>query len=83
MKVGELVKMLKKEDQNADVIIYVATDGGYSMVRVGLGDATIGRIDDDDGAVEAIVIPADATGGVQPWEGEDQDAQTSRNKNAL
>ena len=65
MKVKRLIKLLSQENQNADVLVYVAAEEGYNMVGVGLGDACLGRVGDNS---QAVVIPADATCAWNAWE---------------
>ena len=44
MKVKELIKLLKKEDPNADVVAWLGADEGWELVKIGIDDAIIGRM---------------------------------------
>ena len=44
MKVGELVKLLKSEEQDAEVFAYLNSEKGYKVVDIGQeGGAVIGK----------------------------------------
>ena len=43
MKVKKLIELLKKENPNADVGVWLSGDEGWEIVDIGVGDAIIGN----------------------------------------
>ena len=43
MKVSKLIELLKVEDQGAEVIAYLGAKDGWEMVKLGYGDAILGK----------------------------------------
>ena len=67
MKVNELVKLLKSEDQSAEVFAYLNSEKGYKVVDIGQeGGAVIGKgIASEDRPF--ILLPIEVPSKFEPW----------------
>ena len=65
MKVSNLIRLLQKENQHAEVIAYLGAEEGWEMVELGMGDAIIGRQRTDKESF--VLIPVEVPKKFQPW----------------
>ena len=67
MKVNELVKLLKSEDQSAEVFAYLGAKEGYKVVEIGQeGGAVIGK-GIASGDRSFVLIPIEVPSKFEPW----------------
>ena len=64
MKIKELIKLLKKENQNTEVFIYLGAKKGWAIEQIGYGDAIIGRSRSKE---EFILIPVEIPDKLEKW----------------
>ena len=67
MKVKKLIKLLKDENQEADVAAYIAAEYGWEIVELGIGDAILGRI--KTGLSDTVLVPVEIPNRLEPWAG--------------
>ena len=67
MRVKKLINLLKKENQNAQVGIYLGAEEGWEIVEIGSGDAIIGKMKTDRD--DFVLLPAEVPSKLQKWEG--------------
>jgi hypothetical protein len=67
MKVKKLIKLLEKENQNAQVGIYLGAEKGWEIVNIGIGDAIIGK--KKTGKNNFVLLPAKVPNKLQKWGG--------------
>ena len=73
MKVKDLIKLLKKEKPNAEVLAWVANEHGYALLDIGIEDAIIGYLTQDYPCEkEFVLIPIDVDVKFTPWENLDK-----------
>ncbi len=65
MKIKELIKLLKKEDQNAEIFIYLGSKKGWAIEQIGYGDAIIGRSRSKEN--DFILIPVEIPDKLEKW----------------
>ena len=65
MKVNKLIKLLKKENQNAEVFAYLGVKEGWEMVEIGYGDAVIGK--GRTGKDSFVLLPVEVPDKLQEW----------------
>ena len=67
MKVNELIKLLKSEDQDAEIFAYLGAEEGYRVVELGQqGGAVIGK-GIADGDRSFVLIPIEIPNKFLPW----------------
>ena len=67
MRVKKLINLLKKENQNAQVGIYLGAEEGWEIVEIGSGDAIIGKMKTNRD--DFVLLPAEVPSQLQKWEG--------------
>ena len=67
MRVKKLINLLKKENQNAQVGIYLGAEEGWEIVEIGTGDAIIGKMKTNKD--DFVLLPVDVPNKLQKWEG--------------
>ena len=68
MKVKELIELLKKENKNADVLVWIANEKGWALTKLGFGDAIIGHMTEDYPCKNTFVlIPVDIDVKLEDW----------------
>jgi len=67
MRVKKLINLLKKENQNAQVGIYLGAKEGWEIVEIGSGDAIIGKMKTDRD--DFVLLPAEVPNQLQKWGG--------------
>ena len=65
MTVRKLIGLLKKEHQGAEVIAYLGAKDGWEMVKLGYGDAILGKQKTNEG--DFVLIPIEVPDKLQPW----------------
>ena len=65
MTVRKLIRLLKKEHQGAEVIAYLGAKDGWEMVKLGYGDAILGKQKTNEG--DFVLIPIEVPDKLQPW----------------
>ena len=65
MKVSKLVELLKQEDQHAEVMAYLGAEYGWEIVKLGMGDAIIGKTRTDKSSF--VLIPIEVPLKMHPW----------------
>ena len=65
MTVRKLIRLLKKEHQGAEVIAYLGAKDGGEMVKLGYGDAILGKQKTNEG--DFVLIPIEVPDKLQPW----------------
>ena len=65
MTVRKLIRLLKKEHQGAEVIAYLGAKDGWEMVKLGYGDAILGKQKTNEG--DFVLIPIEGPDKLQPW----------------
>ena len=69
MSVEELIKLLKKEDPKAEVLVWIASKGGWALTKLGYGDAIIGHMTEDYPCKDQFVlIPVDIDVKLEEWD---------------
>ena len=64
MKVKKLIELLKKEDPNMPVAVWLASEEGWEIVEIKRGDAVIGKTKGSEGVV---LLPAEIPEELQEW----------------
>ena len=65
MRVSNLIRLLQKENEHAEVIAYLGAEEGWEMVELGMGDAILGKQRTNKG--EFVLIPIEVPKKFQPW----------------
>ena len=71
MKVKKLIELLKKENPNADVGVWLSGDEGWEIVDIGVGDAIIGNR--TSGHKNFVLLPVLLPEELLEWEDSDQE----------
>lgn len=70
MKAKKLLELLRDRDPNAEVMLYLGYESGFSIVPIGMGDAQLGWLEDG-----TVLLPAEPDkASRQAW----QDTGTGR-----
>ena len=69
MKVKKLIKLLKKQNQNADVFAYLGAKEGWAIVEMGHGDAIIGK-GETENQKNFVLLPVSVPEKFDKWEEE-------------
>ena len=68
MKVKTLIDLLKKEDPNATVLVWLSKDEGWQVTEVGVGDAIIGNMTDGYPCKsEYVLLPIECPEVFEDW----------------
>ena len=70
MRVKKLINLLKKENQNAQVGIYLGAEEGWEIVEIGSGDAIIGKMKTDKD--DFVLLPAEVPNKLQNGRGNNE-----------
>ena len=65
MKVKKLIGILKKEDQNASVFVYLGAEQGWKIVELAYGNAVIGASKTQKDSF--VLIPVEVPRKFEPW----------------
>ena len=77
MKVKKLIELLKKEDPDADVGVWLAGTDGWEIVDIGVGDAIIGH--KPSGQKEFVLLPVEIPDELLDWDdGNNQETELDR-----
>lgn len=66
MKVKKMIKLLKEENQEAELFIWLAGEEGQKIVKIGRGDAIIGRTKSKKN--NFVLLPCEIPEKLSPWE---------------
>ena len=66
MKVKQLIKMLKKENQDEDVLAYLGAEEGWEITELGYGDAILGQAESK--SKNYVLIPIEVPKNLQKWD---------------
>ena len=67
MKVKKLIKLLNKQNQDAEVFAYLGAKEGWEIVEFGYGDAIIGNGKTEKNS-NFVLIPVTVPENYQDWE---------------
>ena len=82
MKVKKLIELLKKEDPNADVGVWLAGTDGWEIVDIGVGDAIIGN--KPSGEKEFVLLPVKIPDELLDWDdGSDQETELDKDNRPI
>mgnify|MGYP003132390078 CR=1 FL=1 len=82
MKVKKLIELLKKEDPNAEIGVWLAGDDGWEIVDLGVGDAIIGH--KPSGEKNFVLLPVQLPDRLLDWEdGNDQETELDRDNRPI
>lgn len=66
MKVKNLIKLLKNENLNAEVGVWLGAEEGWDIVEIVSGDAIIGKIKTDSD--DFVLLPVQVPNKLNKWE---------------
>ena len=75
MKVSKLIELLKSENQDSEIMVYLGCETGWEVVKIGVGDAVIGQAKTNKS--NFVLIPIKVPKTLQPW------AKDSKNKSIV
>ena len=65
MKVKKLIKLLKKENPNAEAMVWLGAKKGWAIEQIGYGDAIIGRSQSVEN--DFVLIPVGVPDKFDEW----------------
>ena len=68
--IEKLIKLLKKQDQDADVFAYLGAKEGWQIVELGYGDTIIGK--GHTKSKEFVLIPVTVPEKFEKWAKDDK-----------
>ena len=71
MTVKQLIKLLKAENQNAEIFAYLGAEQGWKIQPLGRGDAIIGKGRTDSG--QFVMLPVEVPDSFEPWDDSEPD----------